>query len=84
VEDGSQISSVRILHKYSQNCLSNHINVGAYAIDDDLSIFRLIIASMTDIKSFNKQCLQLDTATRDHLTTRLDYYQVNIDIDIQY
>jgi SPRY domain len=40
----------------------------------------LVIASIVDRKSFDKQCLQLDSATRDYLTTRLDYYQVNADI----
>jgi SPRY domain len=58
--------------------------VGAYAIDDDLDIFLLVIASIVDAESFKKQRLQLDSATRDYLTTRLDYYQVNIDIRIHY
>jgi SPRY domain len=53
------------------------VYVGAYVIDDDLSIFRLVIESIVDIESFNKQCSQLDSATRDYLTTRLDYYQVH-------
>jgi hypothetical protein len=52
--------------------------VGAYAIDDDPSIFNLVIASVVDIKSFYEQFRQLDSATRDYLITRLDYYQVNI------
>jgi SPRY domain len=34
--------------------------------------------------SFKKQCLQLDSATRDNLTTRLDYYQVIVDISMLY
>jgi hypothetical protein len=44
----------------------------------------LVIASIVDRVSFNKQCLQLDSATRDDLTTRLDYYQVNVDISMLY
>jgi SPRY domain len=56
------------------------VHVGAYAIDDDLSIFRLVIASIVDRELFKKQCLQLDSATRDYLTTRLDYYQVKCHI----
>jgi hypothetical protein len=56
------------------------VYVGAYAIDDDLRIFQLVIASIVDIKSFNEQCTQLDSATRDYLTTRLDYYQVHAHI----
>jgi SPRY domain len=60
------------------------VYVGAYAIDDDLGIFRLVIASIVDRKSFNKQCIQFDSATRDYLTTRLDYYQVNALTNGQY
>jgi SPRY domain len=60
------------------------VYVGAYAIDDDPSIFRLVIASIVDRESFKKQYLQLDSATRDYLATRLDYYQVNVDISRQY
>jgi SPRY domain len=60
------------------------VYVGAYAIDDEPSIFKLVIASIVERKSFEKQCLQLDSATRDYLATRLDYYQVNIDISTQY
>jgi SPRY domain len=60
------------------------VHVGAYTIDDDLSIFRLVISSIVDSESFNKQCQQLDSATRENLTTRLDYYQVNININRQY
>jgi SPRY domain len=59
------------------------VYVGAYAIDDDPSIFKLVIAGIVDRKSFYKQCQQLDSATRDYLITRLDYYQVNIDISRQ-
>jgi SPRY domain len=44
----------------------------------------LVIESIVDRESFFKQCLQLDSATRDYLTTRLDYYQVNIDISKRY
>jgi SPRY domain len=44
----------------------------------------LVIASIVDREFFKKQCLQLDSATRDHLTTRLDYYQVIIDNSRQY
>jgi SPRY domain len=44
----------------------------------------LVIASIVDRASFDKQCLQLDSATRDHLNTRLDYYQVHTDISRQY
>jgi SPRY domain len=44
----------------------------------------LVIASIVDRESFKKQCLQLDSAARDYLTTRLDYYQVNIDISRHY
>jgi SPRY domain len=40
----------------------------------------LVIASIVDRELFNKQCQQLDSATLDYLTTRLDYYQVNIDM----
>jgi SPRY domain len=43
-----------------------------------------VISSIVDRESFKKQCLQLDLATRDYLTTRLDYYQVNRDISTQY
>jgi SPRY domain len=60
------------------------VYVGAYAIDDDLSIFRLVIASIVDVESFHKQCAQLDSATRDYLTTRLDYYQVHTYINRRY
>jgi SPRY domain len=60
------------------------IYLGAYGIDDDPSIFRLIIASIVDRESFYKQCRQLDSATRDYLATRLDYYQINITISRQY
>jgi hypothetical protein len=60
------------------------VHVGAYAIDDDPSIFNLVIASIVDRESFRKQCQQLDTTTRDYLTTRLDYYQVNIETSGQY
>jgi SPRY domain len=56
------------------------VYVGAYAVDDDPSMFKLVIAGIVDRKSFYKQCLQLDAATRDYLTTRLDYYQVNLNI----
>jgi hypothetical protein len=35
-------------------------------------------------KSFFKQYLQLDSTTRGYLTTRLDYYQVNIDLSKLY
>jgi SPRY domain len=44
----------------------------------------LVIASIVDRELFDKQCLQLDSATREYLTTRLDYYQVIIDISRQY
>jgi SPRY domain len=44
----------------------------------------LVISGIVDRESFKKQCQQLDSATRDHLNTRLDYYQVNIDISRQY
>jgi SPRY domain len=44
----------------------------------------LVIAGIVDRESFKKQCLQLDLATRDSLTTRLDYYQVQSDISTQY
>jgi hypothetical protein len=44
----------------------------------------LVIASIVEKKSFKKQCQQLDSATRDHLATRLDYYQVNIDMSKKY
>jgi SPRY domain len=54
------------------------VRVGAYAIDDDPPIFNLVIASIVDKESFKKHLTQLDSATRDHLTTRLDYYQVRI------
>jgi SPRY domain len=60
------------------------LRIGAYAIDDDPPIFNLVIASIVDKESFKKQCLQLDSATRDYLATRLDYYQVNVDISRQY
>jgi SPRY domain len=60
------------------------VYVGAYAIDDDPSIFKLVIASIVDRESFEKQFLQLDSATRDHLTIRLDYYQVNFSVIRQY
>jgi hypothetical protein len=60
------------------------VYVGAYAIDDEPSIFKLVIASIVERKSFEKQCLQLDSATRDYLATRLDYYQVNINMSTQY
>jgi SPRY domain len=58
--------------------------IGAYAIDDDPSIFRLVMLSIVERKSFKKQCQQLDSSTRDYLATRLDYYQVNIDTNKQY
>jgi SPRY domain len=38
----------------------------------------MIIASIVDRESFEKQCTRLDSATRDYLNTRLDYYQVNM------
>jgi SPRY domain len=60
------------------------VYIGAYAIDDDPSIFRLVIASIVDIESFNKQCTQLDSATRVYLATRLDYYQVYAHISRPY
>jgi SPRY domain len=60
------------------------VYLGAYAIDDDPSIFRLVIAGIVDRECFYKQCQQLDSATRDYLSTRLDYYQVTVDINKQY
>jgi SPRY domain len=44
----------------------------------------LVISSIVDGESFQKQCTQLDSATRDYLATRLDYYQVDIAIGRQY
>jgi SPRY domain len=60
------------------------VYIGAYAIDDDPSIFRLVIASIVDIESFFIHCQQLDSATRDYLVTRLDYYQVDTVISLEY
>jgi SPRY domain len=56
------------------------VYVGAYAIDDYPSVFRSVLASIVDRESFNKQCQQLDSATRDYLNTRLDYYQIKIEV----
>jgi SPRY domain len=44
----------------------------------------LVIASIVDRESFYKQRLQLDSTTRSYLSTRLDYYQVKIDIIRQH
>jgi SPRY domain len=60
------------------------VHVGAYAIDDDPSTFRLVIASIVDRESFKKQYLQLDSSNRDLLTTRLDYYQVKSHVSRHY
>ena len=58
--------------------LTKNAYLGAYSIDDQPSIFRLIIASIVDRESFMMQCRQLDSTTREYLVSRLDYYQVNI------
>jgi SPRY domain len=58
--------------------------VGAYAIDDELDIFLLVIASIVDRESFKKQCRQLDSDALDYLATRLDYYQVQTVTSRQY
>jgi SPRY domain len=60
------------------------VYLGAYAIDDELDIFLLVIASIVDRESFKKKRLQLDSATGDYLATRLDYYQVNIDTSLKF
>jgi SPRY domain len=60
------------------------VYVGAYGIDDEPSIFQLVISSIVDRESFKKQCTKLDSATRDYVITRLDYYQVNIGSIGQY
>jgi SPRY domain len=44
----------------------------------------LVIASIVDRESFYKQHMQLDSTTRFFLSTRLDYYQVKIDLVRQY
>jgi SPRY domain len=60
------------------------MSIGAYPIDDDPDIFRMVLGSVLDEESFKKQYKQLDAATRDCLSARLDYYQVNIDVVIDY
>jgi SPRY domain len=44
----------------------------------------LVIASIVDRESFKIQCQELDSATRDYLYTRLDYYQVYSRISKHY